>query len=168
MENKYYTPNIEEITLDYIGEALLPSTDIWKCDTWTKFTINKENFSSYSPWQGDGSHIDDVLNKVTLNEIRTKYLDSDDIISLGFEQLDTVDIFFGKNSYLYTVPKNTKIIYEMDGYDVRLYLKHEQGKIRIEKQMFGGFSGSNELYEQVYYGACKSKNELKKILEWIK
>ncbi len=34
--------------------------------------------------------------------------------------------------------------------------------------MCGGFSGSNELYEQVYYGACKSKNELKKILEWIK
>lgn len=152
MENKYYTPDLSELHIGY-ETNFISGKGLDKTDNIKRVTITTDNIKT-------------IERDISL--VNTKYLDSSDIISLGFEQLDTIDVLFGKNSYLYKVPKNPEILHEMDGYTTRLLLKHEQGKIRIEKQMFGGMSGLEENYEQVYYGPCKSKNELKTILSWIK
>ena len=158
-ENKYYTPNISEL---YVG---------YECESNWDFYRNEDGSKSsqVGGWKGvifKGIN-QAVIHYLSLGMYRTKYLDSDDIISLGFEPLHKTDVFFGRNSYFLEVPKDINIMF-MDDYTVTFELKHEQGKIRIEKQMFGGFSGNEKLSEQVYYGPCKSKNELKKILEWIK
>ena len=148
-KEKYYQPDISEL---YIG---------YECE------INPQPITNPNLWQSAVLKNVEYLKRVTERpeSIRAKYLDSDDIISLGFEQLNQIDPHFGKISYLYNVPKDSDW---MDGFKVSFLLKHEQGKIRIEKQMFGGFTGTQKYNEQVYYGPCKSRNELKKILEWIK
>jgi hypothetical protein len=66
---------------------------------------------------------------------KTKYLDSDDIVSLGFEE--TTLSKYKKGDLYIVLYSDNKILIRNEG-------------------------------ETVYYGACKSKNELKKILEWIK
>lgn len=167
MENKYYTPDISELYVGYETYWIKDHIKELNEDNLVPviFTSKKLSSTLFPPIQWEHEDTDDF--KPNLMSIRTKYLDSDDIISLGFDQLDVVDDFFGRNNYLYKVPKDLNIMI-MDGFKVSFLLKHEQGKIRIEKRMFGGFTGTQKYNEQVYYGACKSKNELKKILEWIK
>ena len=64
-----------------------------------------------------------------------KYLDSDDIVSLGFEEITLSE--YKKGDLYIVLYSDNKILIQNEG-------------------------------ETVYYGACKLKNELKKILEWIK
>ena len=90
MENKYYTPAIEDIRLGYEAEALLPSTDSWVCDTWTPFVIDPLKYSHYTPWQGDGTHFDDVVNKLSLKQIRTPYLTKEQIEAERWKVTDHV------------------------------------------------------------------------------
>jgi len=67
-KNKYYTPDISELCVGYQCECLDTRND------WMQFSIMLPNDIS----------LDDTY--------RTKYLDSDDIISLGFERLNITTI----------------------------------------------------------------------------
>ena len=111
MENKYFTPSIEDIRLGYEAEALLPSTDSWVCDTWTPFTIDPMKYSHYTPWEGDGTHFDDVVNRLSLKQIRTPYLTKEQIEAEGWIQKGTP---FWKGSYICYLEPLTHIIHIQD------------------------------------------------------
>ena len=149
MENKYYQPDISELYVGY-ETNFISGKGLDTLNNIKNIVITVYNIKT-------------IERDISL--VRTKYLDSDDIISLGFEKLDAVCPYFGKNKYLYKIPNKEGL---MDGFKIQYVLEHQQSKIRIERQKFGGFIGLHESYEQVYYGKCKSVNELKKILEWIK
>lgn len=127
MENRYYTPDISEL---YVG---------YECE-WIDTRHDWVNLEFKLPTD---ISLDDTY--------RTKYLDSDDIISLGFkkirEEKDCIVYFKDEKDFPYG-----------------LFLGHiiDNNIIHID---------NDEAYsDNVTYfrGLCKSKNELKKILEWIK
>ena len=75
MENKYYTPNIEEFRIGFEYEVYIPEKELWSTET---FYLNN-------------SHIDvikyvNIQTENTLRKVRVKYLDKSDIESLGFEK----------------------------------------------------------------------------------
>jgi len=74
MENKYYTPIIEEFYIGFEYEHLL-----------------KDNFTGCSILCYPD--IEDVYYDIPLNKVRVKYLDKSDIESLGYTQL-TDDCFY--------------------------------------------------------------------------
>ena len=127
-ENKYYTPDISELHIGYECEWLDTRND------WVGLVIKLTNDIS------------------TEDTYRTKYLDSDDIISLGFEEKrKTIDsIIYHKKDFF--------------NFPYGLWLKHKPNSNCIVLDNDECYS-DNDTYFQ---GLCKSKNELKKILEWIK
>lgn len=136
MENdKYYTPDISELYVGYelegkvFNNSELDSTE----DIWIKVTINSPDFSSICDLSIDGTYF---LNKDTH---RVKYLDSFDIISLGFEYIECFDSYQKNNMSIWF--KKFK----------------NQDCVVIS---FGEFS--------TLYFERKSINELKTILKWIK
>lgn len=72
-ENKYYTPTIEEFHTGFEYETFVEDKNIWSKET---FYLNK-------------SHIDlvyfvSLIGKENVPKVRVKYLDKEDIESLGF------------------------------------------------------------------------------------
>lgn len=132
MENKYYTPELEDLHIDYICEIRedLEDDSIY----WESYIIMKSDLQYLSNW-------------ITWGELRTKYLDKDDIVSLGFlESIDSKDyIIF-----------NYGDIYKDGGF---LILK-ENNIVKIS-------SCKNIYNETVFEGECKSINELKNVLKYL-
>lgn len=71
MENKYYTPNIEEFHVGFEYERLYQNDDILY--QWDKEEMSV-NFLT----------LDDIDNEILNEEIRVKFLDKEDIESLGW------------------------------------------------------------------------------------
>lgn len=111
MENKYYTPEIEDLRVGY--ECQWNDLSIWR----------DEILDSY----GLFATIINESNESLVSKIRTKYLDKQDIESCL---------------------ENTNILFIFD---------NSSKKIKLLK--------NNTI---VFDGICKSKNELKKIVEYIK
>lgn len=90
MENKYYTPSIEEFyeefEYEYFTKDWIEENGIKKYEpTWCKFSYNKgEDY---------GNNLDDVEYQIETNQIRIKYLDKEDVESLGFKYNQLLDIF---------------------------------------------------------------------------
>jgi|688.fasta_scaffold2109217_1 hypothetical protein len=119
VKNKYYQPDISELYVGYECECNpQPKSNP---NLWRLFTIDNSEF----------------LKRIIEypESAKTKYLDSDDIVSLGFEETTLSE--YKKGDLYIVLYSDNKILIQNEG-------------------------------ETVYYGACKSKNELKKILEWIK
>ena len=94
MENKYYTPEIEEFCVGFEYESRIAGYD----DEWTKET-------TYAMFRdGWESNIDDVLAmyKDGGDEFRVKHLDSSDIESLGFH-LDPIRSYFNYRNSTFIV-----------------------------------------------------------------
>ncbi len=126
-QEKYYTPDISELYVGYECEWLDTRND------WTNLEFKLPNDIS----------LDDTY--------RTKYLDSDDIISLGFQEKRKII-----NSSVY--------FKEEVGFPYGLFLVHHPNSTTITIDNDGDFDN----YECYFKGDCKSINELKKILSWIK
>jgi hypothetical protein len=82
MENKYYTPDIEDFNIGYIGERRVAG---YPNEEWTKFEIKIKD--------EDGTYTDDIVDVIDMfddggDEFRTKYLDREDIESLGWKYDD--------------------------------------------------------------------------------
>jgi len=75
MENKYYTPKIEEFNQGFRYEHYIPSKEIWAKET---FFLNDShvNIVKYV----------DIQTEDTLLKIRVKALDHDDIKEAGWEE----------------------------------------------------------------------------------
>jgi hypothetical protein len=152
MENKYYTPSIEEFRVGFIYEqvSINPQEDITVSD---EFKYEQHTFPD--PFVGYR------LDRLNLNNIRVKYLDKQDIESLGWEfnYLGKDDWFKGN---IVVVPYN-----EID-YPFELWFK-------LDKYWLGFYNaiykivilekGDDFLNGQTirFSGNCPSINELKYI-----
>ena len=124
MENKYYTPSIDEFHVGFEYE--------WKCDgtqtDWTRSICN----ILMNPLDVDCRRI---------NDYRVKYLDKEDIESLGFKE----DIYNGVKCF---TKNNCQIFFFGDNV--------------TSIDLFAG-----EFRNQYFRGLVKNKSELKKILNQI-
>ena len=144
MENKYYTPEIEEFCVGFEYESRIAGYD----DEWTKETI-------YAMFRdGWESNIDDVLAMYEDggDEFRVKHLDSSDIESLGFH-LDPIRSYFNyRNSF--------SLINE----PYKLSLDHIQNENKIILRGHKVDYPTKTLFE----GIIKNLSELKKLLKQTK
>ena len=145
MENKYYTPEIEEFYVGFEYESRIAGYD----DEWTEETI-------YAMFRdGWESNIDDVLAmyKDGGDKFRVKHLDSSDIESLGFK-LDPI------RSYLNYRNCFSLLINELYG----LSLDHIYNENKIILRGHKVDYPTKTLFE----GIIKNLSELKKLLKQTK
>lgn len=138
MENKYYTPKLEEFHIGFEYEVKIPEDKLWSKEI---FYLNN-------------SHIDliqyvDIQDEFTKNAIRIKYLDKEDIENLGFE-LQKDDSF-------------TKLDDKRDCCWIITYIAYNGIIKDIEvSQEFGSYP-----LITFFNGTIKNKSELKQILKMI-
>ena len=78
MESKYYTPDISEFHVGFKYQVLSLESDLEAC----VYKWNEEVFT-------ENSNILGYIQDIKVNKIRVKYLDKDDIESLGFSETTT-------------------------------------------------------------------------------
>jgi len=172
MENKYYTPTIEEF---YVGfecqtyyqtyDALFGLPDRYQ---WGNFRIRHAH------------QIQNIPSFIENKKCRVKYLDKDDVESLGFEkslknQWVGWDDFWlnhtepGRDYYLYTTLHFPKAVKDLNRIEDNLfkiilhrhYKSDEDGTTNIEYQL------EQKESQIVFEGSFKNKSELKKIMKQI-
>ena len=147
MENnkEYYTPEIDELFVGYEYEVIMEGNP----KTWVKMIV-------------DSPRLDYLLNvKIFANGkveysipecIRTKYLDKQDIIDLGWNYGNGV----------------TKTLFPMFKIDDKttLFIHLFKGSIKITKCHSYDDNFIQEVsFETIFDGVCKSKNELSKLMK---
>jgi len=144
MENKeYYTPEIDELFIGYKCQRRVTKPNYVEkyLYEWRDYTLDEHYFSAGYEEGQDWNYYE--------VELRTHYLCKQDIIDLGW-----IDTEYG---YFDISPSNT------DDYLHRLRFlndKNRDGSPSIEIIFIGAFDRST-----VFYGKCKSKNELKKLMK---
>lgn len=148
MENKYYTPQIAEL---YIG---------YKCEV-------KESNGWY-PWDTyNAGDVSDLTDWIRTGDVRTKYLDKEDIESLGWLHVGGQMISFGTQDFEL---RSGDIVYLLK-YIPRAVIKNEvrretaimlQMTVDNPEQIPGGDEAAMK-----YYGACPSINELKFLMKLL-
>jgi len=134
---KYYTPEIEEFHVGFEFETCYLQKD------WIKKKLEFDDFGFYtSTWEVDST---------PKTEFRVKYLDKEDIESLGwFHRYD--DFTFGE----YSREKTDQLNYQLS-YD---YTYHTLTIGIYDKE-------SITFYQDIFVGDCKNKSELKKLLKQL-
>src|SRR3990167_11102970 len=84
--DKYYTPELDEFHIGFEFEIIDYSSNNYEKDkstcTWDKSVLKREDiFSAYK----EDSYFETVVSYLNNNHVRVKYLDREDIQSLGFE-----------------------------------------------------------------------------------
>lgn len=146
MEEKYYTPNVNEFHIGFGYELLSSYPDIlYTIDNpsnepiWVKCIVKNLHTSPKNVL----IYIDDHLSMNT-PDVRVKYLDKDDIESLGFVQ--TLE---DKENYFFEGIK-----------EKGLFLNHRGKVIRIVDTRF-------VYHQQLFWGRIKNKFELQKLLQQL-
>ena len=130
MEKEYYTPEISELFVGYECQIIQIGNPK---EVWLESLIdNTSKFIRYDYL---------IKNKA----LRTKYLDKQDIIDLGF-----------------TTPAYT----DCEGYEYYKFLE-DFTEVRIVLNGYEDYSKITIKYDldSVFEGICKSKNELKKLMK---
>ena len=142
-QNKYFTPDIEDLHINYECEQKLESE-------WISFVIDHKSFLYTS------------LRDLETSEesvIRTKYLDTDDIISLGWIKTDLEGYF---------VKENERSLYRLEyigtWLDINQILKQRYPQFDINYP--GEFHEASD--RGLFSGECKSINELRIIHKLLK
>ena len=148
IENKYYTPSIEEFRVGFEYEQLLPTVvydpklrykikrTIFNKKVWTSIGVNYN-------WEQD----------LEENKIRVKYLDGSDIEELGFSLKSTT----GSYQFHYSLTINEYAL-------VNITHIPSSSIIRITKEDINIFE-EHENY--LFNGAIKNKSELKVLLKQL-
>jgi hypothetical protein len=132
-EGKYYTPTIEEFHVGFEYE-------VKKEESWFRCFYSQGSLVDiYYKYNDDLDSID-----FEADTIRIKYLDQEDIESLGFE----VTLIYGDNIEANT--KNIKLLYNI-AYKI----------MDIEVKL------SSNTTKSVFYGIIKNKSELIKVLKQV-
>lgn len=152
MENKYYTPTIEEFHVGF--EYEYRSSDKTK---WTTCIIDKRDLTSSNMDWCASNGIEDVFDQLELGEIRVKYLDQSDIESLGwkFKQLTQI------NSEIYTFIRTNAWFNDETHFEL---IKSQNNFIHITYQnqnSWGCGSGAS------FQGIVKNKSELKLLMKQL-
>jgi hypothetical protein len=146
MENKYYVPHISEFHVGFEYEY-------YNGSEWGPFIFDGLDDTDYN----ELCYLDIYVVK---EKVRVKYLDKEDIESLGFK-------FDESSSDL----KTGYLKFELSGYTLELVIYYvafkEQNKkftsLRINKQSIV----DSEKYTTLFNGIIKNKSELKKVLEML-
>ena len=163
-DNKYYTPDIQDLYVGYECELYGQSTSkLIRQVEWYNFIFSSGNINK--------------INKlISSKEIRTKYLDKTDIESLGW--------IYNPNKEKYT-----NVIPDPNNpYKQRLWFKRNEIDKQCSEDKNDWYNLTNELlftdgpwgiqiyiiieeapshYRSSFAGKCKSINELKKIMTWL-
>ena len=146
MNNKYYTPQLEDLFINYEFEYKInKNPEIWrKSNLWDISTIDEDCIKSAEYF-------------ISKNEIRTKYLDKEDIESLGYIYETNYGDFlsFEKGNPYYL--NGQLLYYNLDNHLLR---------ISINKENYD--NQGVPINQVIFDGECKSINELKKILKYLK
>ena len=147
MEKKYYTPELEEF---YVGFEFESKRGAYDGTVKTKEQFDSEQWQYDFCSEGDFVYIERALTgtnaKNGLCHLRVRYLDREDIESLGFDHDSTVEgeSFFIKGNMI-------------DG-EIRLVFRPEDmHNVDIESEIGAGD----------FYGTIKNKSELKKLLKQL-
>jgi hypothetical protein len=140
-ESKYYSPEIEEF---HVGFEFECSNGYKK---WVKRTFNNGECAEQYCYEEDG---------------RVKYLDADDIISLGFKKANIPNVFNNEDheiveGFEYMVDKGNFVL-----------LYHYGANTKIASQNIYNEHSGNWTSEVLFQGTIKNKSELKKILHQTK
>ena len=131
MENNYYTPSLEEFHIGFEFET----SYLEDYDTWKKVTLEFDDFGFYtSTWEVDSNP----------TEFRVKYLDKEDIESLGWTDGET----HGLSGYVlnYATDDSYQMYYDKDNQFTQIY--NWDSKI-------------------IFEGIIKNKSELKRLLKQL-
>ena len=151
MENKYYQPDITEFHVGFEFESNYVgfSSDL----KWKKILLNNSHDWFWTAYKQDAVE----------TEFRVKYLDKEDIESLGFE-------YDGKSCLDETWEKEESIVdtwsYYVDTTEdkEKYYSLYSQGKLcYITYTAYQNSVGST--VDQIFKGTIKNKSELKKVLK---
>jgi len=134
-ESKYYTPETEEFHVGFEYEYLANGYD------WITHTINNK------------ADLIECIEDLEDNHIRVKYLDKEDIESLGWVNGETKALggFIIDNEDF----KNSKGFYQMyEG----MFIENEGLFLQIH---------SNETSDYIFQGIIKNKSELKRLMKQL-
>ena len=151
MENKYYTPTIEEFHVGFLFEIYVDRFDEWKL-------TSIHNMYDYQSVFNLGLKKDSGGNRVDDKWIRVKYLDKSDIESFGFEYITNDNpetVIFSEQDSNYEFDRYSL---HKKYYSINLYLKREGH----EYNLLYGYN-DNELIGFT----IKNKSELKKLLQQL-
>jgi hypothetical protein len=142
MENKYYTPKIEELHVGF--ECEIQSSYGWQKGSYP--TIFQEDTLS-------GFEVNDLGVFKTLEKrykyLRVKYLDREDIESLGWV----------KSLY------KTTEVYQLDKFVITSYSRLEEDGLVIDISLLPSFKDSE--LRRIFRGIIKNKSELKRVMEQL-
>ncbi len=171
MENKYYTPEIEEFHVGFECEhntmTITPamfdfspngevkklydkSEEIWEKKTWEP----EDNFL----WFNIRVDAEGCKTFSTPDNIRVKYLDREDIESLGFEFKGKALRSFFEMECQFDLPDTDSFWCKT----LKIQLDEKHRTVKIE-----GYIASACEEETLFTGSCKNKSELKKILKMV-
>lgn len=151
MENKYYTPNIEEFHVGFLFEVYVDRFNEWQL-------TSVHNMYDYQSVFTLGLKKDSGGNRVDDEWIRVKYLDKSDIESFGFKYITNDNpetVIFSEQDSNYEFDKYTL---NKKYYSINLYLKREGHKYNL---LYG--YNDNELIGFT----IKNRSELKKLLQQL-
>jgi len=158
MKNTYYTPELEEFYLGFECEQYNPDTKDWEKLTIGTIRIQLNESNYYLFYDKEGKKRENAL----LSDkplFRVKYLDQEDIKSLGFRVLKIGNSYLSIPSetwYIKEDPKNPKHSY-------RLVHQPPINKVMIIHR----FTSDTDVLT-IFEGEVKNKSELKKLLKMLK
>jgi hypothetical protein len=149
MKSKYYTPEIEEFCIGFEYEVVYEDNSVYKYI----FGEDLENSDGFIPWISPNT----LLTYLAKKYIRVRYLDREDIKSLGFTDKDlnipTKFSFYKKT--------DNNIIYE-----IKTYWDMDRTKRENLIRVFKG-TLHNYPYTEIFRGNIKNKSELIKLLKQL-
>lgn len=145
--DKYYTPSIEEFYVGFEYEELIGTESNGIQDWSEKIYDPEEHIDSYGEY---------TFKELFPSCVRVKYLDKEDIESLGFRKVkdySACDVYQKHN-------ENNNIWYELEYYN-----EDYNNELLIEKYELSGSKDYSSTY--IFQGTIKNKSELKKVLKML-
>lgn len=142
MQNKYYTPEIEEFHVGFECEfkSYKNNHQGGSVEQWDKYVIKIDTFDKES------------YEQITYRtNWRVKYLNEDDIISLGFKHIGGKLISGAEQEYH---KNNYRLYYSTDSKKLKIINEDENTSYEVE----GGI---------IFSGKIKNKTEFKKLLKQL-
>lgn len=149
MENKYYSPKIEELHIGF--ECEIDQSEINKNFKWCEYVIGTDY---------ENITIARAISEVNKNGIRVKYLDRQDIESFGFKFDATRSKVDGNFVGSY---ENEKYYLDYSPYSYSGEF-NSSVHLRVMKTKDIPITSYQSNYQFIYDGIIKNKSELKKLL----
>jgi hypothetical protein len=155
MENKYFTPDIENIRVGYECECLWLKPEP---RTWNKIKITEANTETYLELS-----VEDVINRTKTGEIRVAYLTKEQIEAEGWKFWQTNRICNWYKREMFDWSDKARDFYGYVIYGMTLLHDPEKNKIKIWFDFTGGTPEDSCMFE----GECKDINTFRTICKLL-